>query len=76
MTVKSLTDKNLIAAAETLERRIAGADARSRLALQPVFSHALELLKADGQRVPRRMKRLDAALIDEVIEARFDNMPV
>ncbi len=71
-----MTDKNLITAAESLERRIAGADARSRLALQPVFSRALELLKADGQSVPMRMKRLDAMLVEEAIEARFDNMPV
>ena len=62
--------------AESLESEIASAGADKRLQLQPKLQHVLSRLEADGARVPRRLKQLNAALIDEAIEARFDNMPV
>ncbi len=62
--------------AEHLEERISAAKAETRIALQPQFSSVLSKIAAEGARVPRRMRQLDAALLDEAIEARFDNMPV
>lgn len=62
--------------AENLEERICSARGDVRLALQPQFSHVLSRLNRHGAKVPARMRNLDAALIDEVIEAQFDNMPV
>ncbi len=62
--------------AENLEQMIAKAEPERRLALQPQFSELLERMKSAGQTVPNRMRDLDAALIEEAIEARFDNMPV
>lgn len=71
-----MTTQDLLSAAEKLEHRIAAADEAERLALQPEFSKVLERLEAEGQQVPAHLRRLDAALIDEAVEARFDNMPV
>ncbi|MEY8830496.1 hypothetical protein AB9K34_19160 [Sedimentitalea sp. XS_ASV28] len=62
--------------AKHLEERISAAKAETRIALQPQFSRVLSKIAAEGARVPRRMRQLDAALLDEAIEARFDNMPV
>lgn len=62
--------------AENLEQIITEAAPEKRLALQPQFSRLLVKLKEQGQTVPVRMRRLDSVLVDEVIEARFDNMPV
>ncbi|WP_424987793.1 hypothetical protein [Microbulbifer sp. S227A] len=62
--------------AEHLEEQIAAAKAETRIALQPQFSNVLGMIAAGGAKVPRRMRRLDAALVEEAIEARFDNMPV
>lgn len=61
---------------EHLEQTIAIATPEKRLALQPQFSRLLTKLKEQGQQVPMRMRQLDSVLVDEVIEARFDNMPV
>lgn len=71
-----MTQHNLIKTAESLEHQIAAADAVARLKLQPQFSRVLEQLTAEGANVPARLRELDAALVDEVVEARFDNMPV
>ena len=62
--------------AETLEAEIARATASKRVALQPRLQKFLSHMEQDGLRVPARLKRLNSELIDEAIEARFDNMPV
>lgn len=62
--------------ARNLEDMIAHAAPERRIALQPQFSRVLDRLRSQGQQVPTRMRDLDAALVDEVIEARFDNMPI
>lgn len=67
---------DLFRTAEQLEQKIAEADSDRRIALQPEFSRVLEQIQASGGQVPLRMRRLDASLCDEAIEARFDNMPV
>ena len=62
--------------AENLEQVISEAGPEKRLALQPQFSKVLSRLRSEGQAVPVRMRQLDSILVDEAIEARFDNMPV
>ncbi|WP_050930328.1 hypothetical protein [Aestuariivita boseongensis] len=62
--------------AESLEAEIARANASTRLSLQPRLQKFLTHLEADGVRVPSRLKKLNSELIEEAIEARFDNMPV
>ncbi|GHH02032.1 hypothetical protein [Pseudodonghicola xiamenensis] len=67
---------DLVLAAERLEKNLAGACSVTRLSLQPEFSRVLDRLQQKGQNVPARMRRLERALHDEALEARFDNMPI
>ncbi|MBB95229.1 MAG: hypothetical protein CML68_11615 [Rhodobacteraceae bacterium] len=62
--------------ATDLEVRINGATAAGRLALQPELERLLRRMERDGHRVPPRLRNLDAELTSEVIEARFDNVPL
>lgn len=71
-----MSDKDLLLQAEHIEARLNGANQSLRLELQPALSKVIENLRASGTHVPTRLKRLDAALCDEAIEARFDNMPI
>ncbi|MCA0869941.1 hypothetical protein LCL97_03820 [Seohaeicola saemankumensis] len=71
-----MTTTELFKTAERLEQKIAGASSAQRIELQPQFSAVLERIQAAGDQVPLRLRRLDASLCDEAIEARFDNMPI
>jgi hypothetical protein len=61
---------------DLIEAEIAQASAAKRVLLQPKLARFLVSLEEDGVAVPRRLKQLNSDLIDEAIEARFDNMPV
>lgn len=71
-----MSAKHLMQAAERLESEISGANASTRLRLQPEFTRLLDRMRDEGEKVPERWRALDAALVDEAIEARFDNMPL
>lgn len=71
-----MTDQVLLKSVENLERRIKTAEPAVRLSLQPEFHKALQRIRAGGDRVPFRLRRLESVLCDEIAEARFDNMPV
>ncbi|MEY8837991.1 hypothetical protein AB9K41_03010 [Cribrihabitans sp. XS_ASV171] len=71
-----MTAHDLILEAEHLEKRLTGAPLETRLEMQPKVSQLVEGLRARGAKVPSRLRRLDAMLCDEAIEARFDNMPI
>lgn len=71
-----MTARDLFRTAEALEQRLENASGSARLALQPEFRKVLERLEAEGERVPDRLRRLEAMLNDEATEAWFDNMPV
>lgn len=71
-----MTDHDLFHAARQLEDTIAGANADLRVELQPQLSRILERLSRDGQHIPARLRNLNAVLLDEAIERRFDNLPV
>ncbi|WP_298975452.1 hypothetical protein [uncultured Roseobacter sp.] len=59
-----------------LEKQIEDACQKERLALQPQFDRVIATLKARGETVPARMRRLNTTLKEEAIEDLFDNMPV
>lgn len=71
-----MSDHELLQQAKILEERLDGANQSLRLELQPALSHVIAKLRMSGTKIPTRLMRLDAALCDEAIEARFDNMPV
>jgi len=71
-----MTQSPLRQNAEVLGAEIAQASPEKRQRLQPEFNRILARLKAEGVRIPNHLRELDAELLDEMIEARFDNMPV
>lgn len=62
--------------ASDLARKISQADAAERLRLQPKFDRALQNMRLEGVPVPRKFMNLYDELLDEAIEAQFDNLPV
>nr|WP_170614683.1 hypothetical protein [uncultured Ruegeria sp.] len=71
-----MSKQNLYSEAEQLERQLQGACLETRLALQPSVSKMIDRLHQRGLHVPSRLKRLDASLCEDAMEARFDNLPV
>lgn len=71
-----MSSESLKQSAINLEAMIARADRAERLDLQPRFSRLIDRMAREGEAVPARLRNLNAALLDEAIEARFDNMPV
>ncbi|SMO77342.1 hypothetical protein [Ruegeria faecimaris] len=67
---------DLYSEAEQLEKKLKGASVDTRLALQPSVTKVIEKMRLQGVEVPARLRRLDAALCEDVMEARFDNLPV
>ncbi len=51
-------------------------DAAHRHRLQPQYHAILQQMEDEGVPVPQRLQELDMRLIDEAVEAQFDNMPV
>lgn len=71
-----MTETELLNVAYRLEERIQKSGPNGRLALQPELGSLLTQLQTRGVAVPARLRSLNALLIDEEVEARFDNMPV
>lgn len=71
-----MTVHELFRTAERLEQRIDAASGAARLALQPQLRAVLHQIEAEGRQVPLHLRRLEASLGDEAVEALFDNMPV
>ncbi len=71
-----MTTHDLYSEAEQLEQKLQGACLDTRLELQPSVSKVLDRMRAQGLQIPSRLRRLDAALCEDALEARFDNMPV
>lgn len=67
---------NLYSEAEKLEKKLNGACLDTRLALQPSLTKVIERMRQEGMHVPSRLRQLDAALCEDAMEARFDNLPV
>ena len=71
-----MSEHELFLTARRLEASIIGAPAARRLELQPQLNKVIERLAMQGQHVPARLRNLNAVLLDEAIEDRFDNLPV
>lgn len=71
-----MTKTNLYSEAEQLEQKLQDACLDTRLALQPSVSKVVERMRQEGVHIPSRLRHLDAALCEDVMEARFDNLPV
>ena len=71
-----MTRDELQSEAERLERQLDTACADQRLSLQPQISAVVARMEETGHAVPQRLRRLEAALTDEAVEAKFDNMPI
>jgi len=61
---------------ETLVKEIEAADAGSRPSYEPQLSRMIDEMEARGEKVPTAAKCLHEELVNEKIEAQFDNMPV
>lgn len=61
---------------EVLANEVRKASAMRRLELQPKFSRMIADMQRSGQPVPARLRNLHEQLLEEAIEARFDNLPV
>ena len=71
-----MTAQELYTEAERLEEKLFGACLETRLELQPSVSKVLDKMRVHGVQIPSRLRQLDAALFEDALEARFDNMPV
>ncbi len=71
-----MTTNSLYFEAEQLEQKLQNACLDTRLALQPSFSKIVDRMRQQGMHVPSRMRHLDAALCEDAMEARFDNLPI
>ena len=61
---------------QELERELRGANAERRLSLQPELDRAMKDLETTGTAIPARLRNLHEQLLEEAIEARFDNLPI
>lgn len=59
-----------------LEQELLVASPERRLRLQPEFGKVLKQLEIAGGAIPARLRNLHDQLLDEAIEARFDNLPI
>jgi hypothetical protein len=59
-----------------LHRQILDLDECERYRLQPRLAGLLGQMRHAGESVPADMQRLNETLLDEAIEAQFENMPV
>jgi hypothetical protein len=66
----------LISHADELARSIRNAPAQDRLRLQPDLGRLLQEMEQAGTNVPARLRNLHEQLLEEAIEAQFDNLPV
>ncbi len=68
--------KSIYSEVEKLEQKLENACLDTRLALQPSVSKIVDHMRRQGMHVPSRLRRLDSALCEDAMEARFDNMPI
>ena len=66
----------MVSHADELAKEIKASTPDRRLALQPEFGRVLQELEQAGTAVPARLRNLHELLLEEAIEARFDNLPI
>lgn len=68
--------KELVQQAQGIASEISEASSNDRLKMHEQLHRTLELIKLHGGKVPSQLHRLDLDLVDEAVEAAFDNVPV
>ena len=66
----------MVSHADQLAQEIRTSSPERRLELQPAFGRVLQELEQTGTVVPARLRNLHEQLLEEAIEARFDNLPI
>ncbi len=66
----------LVSHADQLALQIRQASSETRLKLQPELGQVLQELEQAGTAVPARLRNLHELLLEEAIEAQFDNLPI
>lgn len=66
----------LVSQADHLAHEIRRASSSTRLRMQPEFGRVLQELEQAGTAVPARLRNLHEQLLEEAIEAQFDNLPI
>lgn len=66
----------LVSHADELATEIRDASPDRRLQLEPHFGRVLQELDRAGTLVPARLRNLHEQLLEEAIEAKFDNLPI
>jgi len=66
----------LVSHADQLAKDIRNAPPEVRLQMQPDFGKVLQELEQAGTEVPARLRNLHEQLLEEAIEAQFDNLPI
>lgn len=61
---------------EQIYRQISNLERGQRHRLQPQLAGLIDRLRAHEEPVPPELHRLNEELLEEAIEAQFDNMPV
>jgi hypothetical protein len=69
-------DKDLNWGAEALVQQIGSASSAMRLRLQPQLTRMVDEMQKAGAPVPPKLRDLNEELLDEAIEAWFDNLPL
>ncbi|MGX9350711.1 hypothetical protein ACS3QZ_05890 [Shimia sp. W99] len=68
--------EELLVRASEIEGAIHGATGDDRYNLHQQLHRTLENIRLRGGRVPGHLRKLDLDLVEEEIEASFDNMPI
>lgn len=71
-----MSTMNLYSEAERLEQKLENACLDTRLQLQPSVSKVIARMRQQGMHIPSKLRRLDAALCEDAMEAQFDNLPI
>ena len=61
---------------DALAREIRESPMGRRAEMQPVFGQALQRLADAGVQVPARLRNLHEQLLEEAMEAKFNNLPI
>lgn len=61
---------------QKLHTQILSTEKERRYELQPNLDTVLRRLRMSGHAIPAEIEQLNATLLEEAIEAQFDNMPV
>lgn len=72
----NMTREELKTVASRIEKQAQTADRVQRLKLQPKVSRLVQDFRSEGMVVPASLYSLNENLTEDVVEARFDNMPV